>query len=185
MNTKHKDLQDVAIGRLYEFGCSIFAKEVPTENGIADALGIKTLHGRNAVYYIECKASRSDLICAKQKAIYKTAIGDFTARCYLHSYGDGKGGLMRPDNTGCPACEEMEAARGDTGIDFYYLIVADGVKVEDTLYPAFGVINEKGIIVRKAKKMKRDEAKVQKLIVAVAHVLVYKAYGKIYEGERL
>ena len=75
MKEKHAQLQDVAIGWLYGVGCSIFAKEVPTQNGVADALGVKTRNGKDDVYYIEAKVSRSDLICKKQKVVYADATG--------------------------------------------------------------------------------------------------------------
>jgi hypothetical protein len=84
MTDKHKDLQEAAIRRLYDFGCNVFAKEVPTGNGIADALGVKSSTGN--VYYIECKASRSDLICLKQKNVYRNAIGEITQLCYMHAW---------------------------------------------------------------------------------------------------
>ena len=42
MTETHKQLQDTAIRWLYQVGCNVFAKEVPTQNGIADALGIKS-----------------------------------------------------------------------------------------------------------------------------------------------
>jgi hypothetical protein len=61
--------------------------------------------------------------------------------------------------------------------------VADGVTVEDSLYPMFGVINERSEVVRKAKRMKRNDRTNSDLIVSVAHVLVYEVYGKLYKGE--
>jgi len=76
VKVKHAQLQDMAINWLYARG-PIFAKEVPTFNGVADAIGIKTQDGKNDVYYLECKASRSDLICLKQKAVYARAVGTY------------------------------------------------------------------------------------------------------------
>jgi len=70
---KHKQLQRTATYWLYLKGCSIFAEEVPTQNGIADALGIVTRN--DTVYYIEAKASRSDLCCKKQKSVYIHSVG--------------------------------------------------------------------------------------------------------------
>lgn len=184
MKDVHKSLQDVAIGWLYGVGCSIFAKEVPTENGIADALGVKTLHGKDDVYYIEAKASRSDLICKKQKAVYANATGTVEKKCYYHTMRLAlTGELMNPEGANeCGNCHDLKMGRGDTGVDFYYIIVAEGLTVESGLYPAFGVINHKGDIVRKAKRMIRNDKKGHDLIVAVAHVLVYKVFGKMYGG---
>jgi hypothetical protein len=82
----------------------------------------------------------------------------------------------------CEQCKKLATAAGDTGIDFYYIVVADGVTVEPALYPMFGVIDEHGKILRRAKRMKRNETKNKDLIVAVAHVLVYKVFGKLYGG---
>jgi hypothetical protein len=162
---KHNQLQDIAIGWLYKNGCDIFSKECQLPNGeIADAIGVKfdfhrqvpkVIDGQTVyvdevhdkTFYIEAKASRSDLICQKQKAVYH------------HS-------LLRPV------------------ADVYYLIVADGITVEDDLYPEWGVIGEDGFVRRKAKRMKRDyqEQKLtQKSIERViAHSLVYRVYGKLY-----
>lgn len=181
MKETHKQLQDVALRWLYGVGCNVFAKEVPSRNGIADALGIKT--SKNCVYYLECKASRSDLICKKQKEVYQNAIGGIERRCYRHSFRDN-GALVYPDNTGCITCAEIEKLRGETGIDFYYIVVAEGLKVEPTLYPLFGVIDHKGNIVRRAKRMKKlGDNRVHEALVSASHVLVYKAYGKLYFGE--
>jgi len=66
---KHKELCQTAIKWLYQKGCSIFGNEIPTWNGTADALGIITnqrpYNKPDTVYYIEAKASRSDLLCRK------------------------------------------------------------------------------------------------------------------------
>lgn len=189
MSAKHKELQETAIRWLFDHNCSVFAKEVPTQNGNADALGIKTpRQGRATVYYIEAKASRSDLICLKQKQVYNRSVGAFREEtCYMHH-------MQRPRQDSflaitqeeydeamrnCEECKELRRKAGDTGVDFYYLIVADGVKVEDTLYPSWGVINERGEIIRRAKKMKR-EGEAHDLVKNVAHVLVYKCFGKLY-----
>jgi hypothetical protein len=68
--------------------------------------------------------------------------------------------------------------------DFYYLIVADGVKVEDDLYPRWGVINEQGMVVRKAKRMNKSlgfrEALRKDIVRVIAHSLVYRTFGKLY-----
>lgn len=187
MKQKHAQLEDVAILWLYGVGCSIFAKEVPTRNGIADALGVKTRNGKDDIYYLECKASRSDLICKKQKDVYEGAIGAGSSEryCWQHDpemYRSMFNGDERSvGHETCQKCKHTRDLRGDTGVDFYYIVVADGVKVEDSLYPMFGVINEKGEVVRKAKRMKRNDRENRDLIVAVAHVLVYKVFGKIYD----
>lgn len=184
MKSKHKELQEVAIRWLYATGCSVFAKEVPTMNGNADALGIKTLHGKDDIYYIEAKASRSDLICKKQKRIYANAIGVEDAWCWMHDPKMYRSMFEGDDRSkgweDCDQCKKAKEGRGDTGIDFYYIIVAHGVKVEKALYPAFGVLDEDGNVLRKAKRMTRNERTNRDLIVAVAHVLVYKVFGKMY-----
>lgn len=185
MTETHKQLQDAAVRRLYSFGCHVFAKEVPTANGIADALGVNT-RTKNA-YYIECKASRSDLICNKQRNVYKCAIGEEQTRgCYYHNYDNGafKNDPNRPQSE-CLACQDDEKLRGVTHIDFYYIMVADGLKVENTLYPMFGVLDAKGNIIRKAQRMRRLDKDNAATVEAIAHVLVYKAYGKIYLGEQI
>jgi len=192
MTQKHKDLRDTAIRWLYEKGCHIYAKEVPTENGNADALGIKApRNGRETVYYIEAKASRNDLICLKQKQVYRRSVGAHREeKCYLHMMQRPEGHLFTSITVEeyekavaeCKECFEIRRKHGDTGIDYYYLIVADGVKVEEDLYPGWGIINEKGEVVRRAKRMKR-EGDCKRLIIEVAHVLVYKCFGKLYLGE--
>lgn len=180
MNDKHKQLQERAIRRLYAFGCHVFAKEVPTTNGIADALGVNTRTGN--AYYIECKTSRSDLICEKQRNVYRRATGELVKSCYYHTHNDGqyRDDPHRPRST-CLACIEDDKRAGDTHIDFYYLMIDDNINVEAVLYPHFGVINERGQIIRKAKRMKRIERDNAATIEAIAHVLVYKVYGKLYE----
>ncbi len=183
MKEKHAQLQDIAIRWLYGVSCSIFAKEVPTINGVADALGVKTLHGKDDVYYLECKASRSDLICKKQKAVYQIATGMVEKRCYIHSWKQ-LDSTLREGWESCDQCKELAESAGDTGVDFYYIAVADGVTVEPELYPMFGVIDGRGTILRKAKRMQRNERANRDLIVSVAHVLVYKSYGKLYIGEQ-
>jgi len=86
MTDKHKALTDRALWWLYDRGCSVYAKEVPTRNGIADALGIMTRQGQEKVYYIEAKASRSDLICEKQKTVYERSVnGHLKKRCEYHT----------------------------------------------------------------------------------------------------
>lgn len=147
----HKELSLKAIFWLYERGCSVFANEVPTKNGIADALGVVTDWGGNGKtsYYIEAKASRSDLICKKQKTCYERSI------------------LANETEYGCP------------GIDFYYLIVDEGIMVENSLYPQWGVINSKGAVIRRAKRFKHNVNR-NALVTAIAHVLVYKVFRKLY-----
>lgn len=153
---KHEELKGVAIRWLYERGCTAFAEEVETNNGIADALGVKRFRSggtRYDVYYIEAKASRSDLICKKQRRIYEQA-------CTLE-------GMM---------------GNWPHHIDFYYLVVSDGVKVENSLYPRFGVLNEHGVVVRKASRFKTDRTGGEHM-ARIAHRLVYQVYGKMYLGE--
>ena len=151
---KHNELSETAIRWLYGRGCSVFANEVPTCNGIADAIGVITsqrMYGKDdVVYYIEAKASRSDLVCLKQRAAYQ--------RTQYSPHHDNHGNY----------------------IDFFYLIVADGVKVEPTLYPSWGVINEGGRVIRKAKNMKKKNYDTRDLLTNIAHVLVYKVHGKLY-----
>lgn len=179
MTQKHRELQDVAIRWLYGIGCSVFAKEVPTQNGVADALGVRTRNTGGTVYYIEAKSSRTDLICPKQRLVYRTSVGDVVRYCHSHAYrkdkSRGKKGWDR-----CARCQQLHSQRFDTGIDFYYLIVADGVSVEPALYPEWGVLNEKGRVIRKAKRMPR-ERDTKSAIQAIAHVLVYKVFGKMYQ----
>jgi len=138
---KHKELQRTAITWLYNQGCSIFAEEVPTGNGVADALGIRTRDDKHTIYYIEAKVSRSDLTCFKQKAVYFRSVGlQDNVRCFFHTFRniDGKKVQLYPETElTCPDCIRMKREKevADTGIDFYYFIIADGVKFEDTLYP--------------------------------------------------
>jgi len=176
--SKHTQLANTGISWLYKNGCSVFAKEVSTENGIADALGIRTRNKKHTVYYIEAKSSRSDLICFKQKSVYARACGYAGYRfCIIHMTKLAK---IHLDWKSCKDCQRITHEAKDTGIDFYYLIVADGIKVEDSLYPNWGVINENGIVIRRAKRMKR-ERDTKQLIENIAHVLVYKVFGKLYE----
>lgn len=175
--TKHHELQNTAIRWLYGTGCSVFAQEVPTKNGIADALGIRTRDEKHTVYYIEAKSSRSDLICPKQKAVYARSCGQFVEYCMLHRFSSIKGKEFYL--TQCDECQKIHDKKHDTGIDFYYFIVADGVLVEDSLYPTWGVINENGKVIRRAKRMSRD-GHTQYLLEKIAHVLVYKVFGKLY-----
>lgn len=180
---KHKELQKTAIQWLYNKGCSVFAEEVPTQNGIADALGIVTRTEKHTIYYVEAKVSRSDLLCFKQKACYMRSIGAEEAQCFYHAfnkfpdlYGKDRAQDVSKD---CADCIRLREFQPDTGIDFYYFIVSDNLKIEDTLYPEWGVINEKGEVVRRAKRRSREkDSKV--LIENIAHVLVYKVFGKMY-----
>lgn len=183
MTDKHKQLQDAAIRRLYAFGCSAFAKEVPTANGVADALGVMKRTGN--VYYIECKQSRSDLICKKQKDVYAEAVGVTVQLCYFHQYTSATNPAEQEERDACDRCKTLETLKGVTHIDFYYIMVADGITVEDTLYPSFGVLDERGNILRKAKRMKRLDHDNLQTLEAIAHVLVYKAYGRLYLGEQI
>lgn len=144
----HKQLQDMAIYWLYDRGCYVFAQEVPFGGEFVDAIGIKYKEYQKLdfdIYTIEAKASRSDLVCEKQK------------HCYWRS-------IKRPHT------------------DFYYLIVADGVDVEALLYPLWGVMNEHGKIIRRAKRLKPEnkEQLHKGLMRELAHVLVYKVFGKLY-----
>lgn len=147
----HDELKKAAIGWLYNLGCQAFAEEVPTANGVADALGIK---GED-VYYVEAKASRADLICPKQKRVYQQALVGFER-------GIWQTGQFAHD------------------IDFYYVIVADGVAVEADLYPMFGVLDERGKVVRRAKRFKTQDNHTSKHLKSIAHRLVYQVYGKLY-----
>jgi len=188
MTDKHKALTDRALWWLYDRGCSVYAKEVPTRNGIADALGIMTRQGQEKVYYIEAKASRSDLICEKQKTVYERSVnGHLKKRCEYHTtaFKDLWGEAERDEyGKACPECVMRQKNAYNLGIDYYYVIVAEGVTVEPELYPMWGVINQKGEVVRRAKKMPRPENYSHALYLeAIAHVLVYKAYGKMYLGE--
>lgn len=188
MTDKHKQLCDQALWWLYAKGCSVYAKEVPTRNGIADALGIMTRQGKEKVYYIEAKASRSDLICAKQQSVYRRSIdGHLKKRCDYHTtaFKDLWGEEQRDEyGKACGECILRQKNAYNLGVDYYYLIVADTVKVEPELYPEWGVLNEKGEVMRRAKKMPRPEHYDHRLYLEnIAHVLVYKAYGKMYLGE--
>lgn len=155
---KHKQLTRTALWWLYERGCSCFAEEVPTRNGIADALGVITRAGEQRVYYIEAKQSRSDLICKKQKGCYEQSL-----------FGEVKYSYAYP----VPQLHD---------VDYYYLIVADGVKVEPELYPEWGVLDERGKVLRRAKRMRKADGIAQH-VEAIAHALVYRHYGKMYLGE--
>lgn len=172
---KHDELCNTAINWLYARGCSVFAQEVPTRNGVADALGIVTYQGRERVYYVEAKASRSDLICPKQRGVYARSVEAFAQFCPLHIFK-----TQQDQAKTCEACI-YRTRTYDNHIDYYYLIVADGVKVEDTLYPEWGVIDERGRVIRKAKRIKRTENfNHREYIQDIAHVLVYKVFGKLY-----
>src|SRR3989304_5338733 len=172
MSEEHKLLQDTAINWLYCKGCSVFAKEVPTQNGNADALGIITRE-KHTVYYVEAKVSRSDLICQKQKLVYETSVGNIPKRCWYPSFkGQGYEERQKEIHT-CENCNKILKSLGDTGIDFYYLIVADGVQVEPTLYPQWGVLNQNGKVIRRAKRMK-NETDSKHLLTNIANTLVYK-----------
>lgn len=149
MNLKHAELQTTAINWLYTRGCQIFAKEVPYNGETVDAIGMRPTDYRHIafdIYAIEAKASRSDLICFKQKCSYRASV-------------------ERP------------------AVDFYYLIVADGVAVEAALYPMWGVLSQDGVVLRKAKRIIPPVAAHEiraRLPHAIAHVLVYKVFGKMY-----
>lgn len=179
VKSKHDELCNTAILWLYAKGCYAFAQEVPTRNGIADALGVKR-SGKPAVYYIEAKASRSDLICQKQKAVYQRSIQEKPDRCWYHGTYGKMGGEVEPDAwKNCPDCKEMIDPQAFIDIDFYYLIVADGVLVEPELYPNWGVISESGKTLRRAKRY-RTRGEFWRHYEAIAHVLIYKAFGKLY-----
>lgn len=151
----HDKLCNAAIRWLYSRGCSIYAQEVPTWNGIADAVGMITNQrqygGDETIYYIEAKASRTDLICSKQQ------------KCHANTES-----LFEDWN---------KDHKND--IDFFYFIVAAGVEVEKKLFPMWGVINCNGKVIRKAKRMPKNKDSVD-LIINIAHALVYQAFGKLY-----
>lgn len=148
-SNKHQQLQDIAIRWLYNRGCTVFAQEVPTYNGIADALGIRYYNQKEqTVYYLEAKATRSDLFCKKQKGIY--------ARSITPSF------------------------QGSDGIDFYYFVLPDGLNLNNDEYPVWGVINERGNVIRRAKRIENKKPSID-MAVTVAHVLVYKVFGKLYQ----
>ena len=165
---KHEQLQDTAINWLYGRGCSVFAKEVPTWNGIADAVGVVTNqrpYGKpDIAYYVETKASRGDLICLKQKSCYKR-----TEQLTIRS--------VSIENWMYFGQEREWKYPND--IDFFYFIVTDELEIEPTLYPLWGVISEKGKVIRRATKMRKEKDALD-LITDIAHVLVYKAFGKMY-----
>lgn len=176
---KHAELQNTAIRWLYNLGCSVFAQEVPTQNGIADAVGIR----KDAVYYIEAKASRSDLMCRKQKLVYLHATGAIKKLCYYHDFGKNTPSMFEKKSLSiedCTQCKMVEQKNSDTGIDFYYLILADGVKISKEEYPMFGVINEEGRVIRRGRRMKKEGDNMA-IIKSIAHVLVYKVFGKLYQ----
>ncbi len=166
MNGKHKELQQTAIRWLYKRGCNVFAEEVPTWNGIADALGVKT-DATDTVYYIEAKASRSDLLGKKQKFCCKRVDEVFKQGIYrdkkCFDYFKGMVKYEYPNN-----------------IDFFYFIIADGITIDQNLYPLWGVIDERGKVIRKAKRMSKKENS-SNLIINIAHILVYKVFGKMYQ----
>ena len=143
MSEEHKKLENIAIEWLYSNNCSLFAQEVPVGYEIADALGIKTQYGINTIYYIEAKVSKSDLMCKKQKLIYRKSV------------------------------------EYNKDIDFYYLIVSDTLIIPNDIYPKWGVINSKGKVIRRAKRFKK-KSNGNDLIIAIAHKLVYKVFGKMY-----
>jgi hypothetical protein len=66
-------------------------------------------------------------------------------------------------------------------------MVANNVTVEDDLYPRWGVINEQGIVVRKAKRMNKAlgfrAAWYKDVVRVIAHSLVYRTFGKLYLQE--
>lgn len=159
---KHQQLQRTAINWLYCIGCSVFAEEVPTWNGVADALGVRTRDQGHTAYYIEAKASRSDLLSLKQRA------------CYKRTEEVVKSGIFKQSIFAGASFYEYQ-----NNIDFFYFIVADGVEVEPSLYPLWGVINEYGKVIRKAKRLKKTKDSLD-LITNMAHVLVYKVFGKLY-----
>ena len=65
-------------------------------------------------------------------------------------------------------------------VHHYYLMVADGVNVSDNLYPFWGVINQSGKVIRKAKNLKPADLDFTRIMENIAHKLVYIAYGKMY-----
>jgi len=162
---KHKQLQEKAIEWLYRRRCSVFDTEVTTWNGIADAVGVITKifkdTGSYTSYYIEAKSSRSDLMCKKQKNCYNKTqeiddngktIKDYSPYNYHDKYND---------------------------IDYFYFIIADGIKIDKDLYPTWGVIDERGKVIRRAKQMKKGRDCFE-LVNNIGHNLVYKVHGKLY-----
>lgn len=166
----------------------MFANEVPTRNGIADALGVVTRPGSERVYYIEAKASRSDMICEKQRYVYARSVSPAMTRCTTHyallkdahaldTYGRKH---IEEEANACPDCYRRSISC-ERNIDFYYIIVADGITVEPELYPGWGVLDERGKVIRRPKRMQVSDAYDPKhYLEAIAHVLVYKVFGKMY-----
>jgi hypothetical protein len=64
---------------------------------------------------------------------------------------------------------------------------ASPCRLQDDLYPRWGVINEQGIVVRKAKRMNKAAgfrtAWHKDVVRVVAHSLVYRTFGKLYLQE--
>jgi hypothetical protein len=167
-NTKHKQLETSAIAWLYKNGCDVFTTECRLPNGeVADALGVKRVRKPKKVvqedgsYRWEAEYTDS-IYLIEAKASRSDLICYKQALCYRRSVRK-------------PLC------------DFYYLIVASKVTVEDDLYPRWGVINEQGIVVRKAKRMNKAlrfrAAWYKDVVRLIAHSLVYRTFGKLYLQE--
>ena len=67
-------------------------------------------------------------------------------------------------------------------VDFYYLIVPNTLTIEPDLYPMWGVMDNSGRVIKKAKRLTRSrtDSREQLLARAISHVLVYKVYGELY-----
>lgn len=110
-------------------------------------------------------------------------------------------GLCRRKERDCIYLIEAKASRGDLlsrkqkavyaqsleapASDFYYFILADGVAISDSDYPAWGVIDERGKVTRRATKMNPDHSRQagwrnKDISRLIAHTLVYRVYGKLY-----
>ena len=115
----HNFLKKQAVRWLRKY-CFCFSTEIQLgDSQIADAIGIRYT---GDIYMIEAKATRADLMSAKQKAVNERL---------------EKNHLVIPD--------------------FHYFILEDGVKLADHEYPMWGVLDKVGTVIRRAKRVKRDE----------------------------
>jgi hypothetical protein len=163
--TKHSELKDIAIRWLYNNGCDIFSQECPLPNGeIADAIGVKRIR--------KPRRGLQDGESWRWETEWVDSIYLVEAKASRSDLIRSKQGLCYRRSLRKPIC------------DFYYLIVADGVTVEESLYPRWGVINEQGVVVRKAKRMEKalDFRTVwyKDVVRVIAHSLVYRTFGKLY-----
>lgn len=146
----HNALKLRAILWLYGNSCSIFAEELNCGYfGIADVAGVKP---NGDGYYIEVKATSSDLKSRKQKRIYERTLDE-------HMIGKVNGFDF-----------------------YYLMVPKPLVEETIKLYPRWGVIDHGQSVVHRTKRMPINKEQRSELPIALAHRVSMMHYRQLIYG---